>query len=1076
MSNHERFENYEVLRRKDGTLHELGRGAMGVTYKAWDTDLHCEVALKVVNLGLLDSGAARERFMREARAAAKLHHPNIATVFRLGKADGDTHFYAMEFCEGPTLQQAVAERGCFDARLAVEVALQVSKALIVGETHHVVHRDLKPSNIILSQRSGEGLVVKVIDFGVAKCLAGSEQSMVSATTGGFVGTAQFASPEQLEEQEVDIRSDIYSLGVCTWYMLTGRPVFEGPMARVMAQTLSAEPSWDQLSGQSPALVTLLKRMLAKEPDLRPMGAIALRDDLDACTRQFNEAPSNRPRRQAILSGLLSKQTPATEGHTSFDSQKRARPDPPSKPTTLPPNTSRLLLNRYQLVRQLSRDGLCTLGVGWDRMNGRARVMLRIFDSGALILPSVRRLVERRIKALSLHPHPALPSVLDFAEHQGEWVLATELRDDARGVDLMKVRGSLLLSEVLSLLEPVAAALDHGEAKELELPPLTLHRLVFTFHSCEVDVADILPLPIREWPAFAVKLNAPAFDDHINASVSDTISSMRTQAGAANAAQSNLPGGGAASTACVIYELMGGNPGGAGYKPLARLSEAGNTVLRRAMDGGFKSALNLIEILKQHVGYEVRPTATPAATRMATPASCPPRRWIKYAWISTGAAALIAIVALYHFGIQQPREQQRKERADSAAKEKREIEDKLRAAQQMQEQAARATAEATQAREDADRVKAAAEAKARELQAMREAAEQAEKKRQEEARLQAAQIPPPPMPSPASPAPTIPAPVRSPPVTVNTGAAGVKAFVENMQILEDRHELDPIMAQYAARVSYYGRQQLTRDEVRKDKADYFLKWPKTTNKIKGNISITKIGSDLYLAAYTDEFRAENPASGEWFAGDANRQLTILEAGLGDFLIIQEEAVVTRKTQGGLATPSSREAEVEKLVHSIVKLDGLKSLDEIMSHYGDYVDYFDKGIKDKTFIRTDKLEYFLKWRDKHTIIGPINVSPLKNGLSKAEFVTSFHAESKEGKTIQGTCKHWLVLEKLDDQLFIVDEKNEVYKPTPSGSGKSGTGKGSSGSGKKKSTPPQAPSTPAPTNPAGAFREQTKKFDKF
>ena len=264
-----RFENYELLRREDGRVFELGRGAMGVTYKAFDTDLHCDVALKVINPGILGNTDVRERFLREARAAARLRHPNIATVFRLGQTSDGTLFYAMEFCEGPTLAQAILQRGTFPAAEAVSIALQVSKALILAEENQLLHRDLKPSNLILTERRDEGVVVKVIDFGLAKSFADGQQSLATTGPGGFVGTAQFASPEQLEEKDLDIRSDIYSLGVCIWFMLTGKPQFEGSLARVMSQTLAAEPPWSVLDGQPEPVVALLRRMLAKNRERRP---------------------------------------------------------------------------------------------------------------------------------------------------------------------------------------------------------------------------------------------------------------------------------------------------------------------------------------------------------------------------------------------------------------------------------------------------------------------------------------------------------------------------------------------------------------------------------------------------------------------------------------------------------------------------------------------------------------------------------------------------------------------------------------------------------------------------------------
>ena len=208
MPDTETYEHYEVLRRPTGELWELGRGAMGVTYKALDKDLHCHVALKIIAPGLLDDEDALQRFMREARSAAQLRHQNIATVFRLGKDAEGTHFYTMEFCEGKTLQETVEQQGALSTELALEIALQVTRALVVAEQHQVVHRDLKPANLILTEGMGEGVVVKIIDFGLAKRTSGGD-GWASMAHGGFIGTAHFASPEQIEAGAGDTRSDIY---------------------------------------------------------------------------------------------------------------------------------------------------------------------------------------------------------------------------------------------------------------------------------------------------------------------------------------------------------------------------------------------------------------------------------------------------------------------------------------------------------------------------------------------------------------------------------------------------------------------------------------------------------------------------------------------------------------------------------------------------------------------------------------------------------------------------------------------------------------------------------------------------
>src|SRR5260221_9197556 len=165
-----RFDHYELARRADGSFEELGCGAMGVTYKAVDTVLRHPVALKVIEARIATNLEARERFLREARAAARLRHPNVASVFYYGtrKSDGQC-FYAMEVVAGETLQARLRRAGSLPPALALEMIAQVAKALVAAETHGLVHRDLKPANLMLVE--GPELTVKVIDFGLAKAVA-----------------------------------------------------------------------------------------------------------------------------------------------------------------------------------------------------------------------------------------------------------------------------------------------------------------------------------------------------------------------------------------------------------------------------------------------------------------------------------------------------------------------------------------------------------------------------------------------------------------------------------------------------------------------------------------------------------------------------------------------------------------------------------------------------------------------------------------------------------------------------------------------------------------------------------------
>src|SRR5271166_4230628 len=162
----QRFEHYELVRGEDGKPVELGRGAMGVTYKAFDVDLHCPVTLKVINEKYLGDESARLRFLREARAAAKLRHQNVASVLHLGRT-GSSYFYAMEFVEGETLEKLIKRSGRLDVKLALEITTQVTTGLTAVHEQNLVHRDIKPTNIMVRLKEERGITAKIIDLGLA---------------------------------------------------------------------------------------------------------------------------------------------------------------------------------------------------------------------------------------------------------------------------------------------------------------------------------------------------------------------------------------------------------------------------------------------------------------------------------------------------------------------------------------------------------------------------------------------------------------------------------------------------------------------------------------------------------------------------------------------------------------------------------------------------------------------------------------------------------------------------------------------------------------------------------------------
>jgi len=198
-------------------LEQLGSGGMGVVYKAEDTRLKRIVALKFLPPALTSNPEARQRFVLEAQAASALDHSNICTVHEIGTSDDGQMFIVMACYEGCTLKKKI-ERGPLDIDLAVDIAIQTSEGLARAHEAGIVHRDIKPANIFITTHNE----VKILDFGLAK-LAG--QTLMTKT-GSTMGTAAYMSPEQARGDSVDHRTDIWSLGVVLYEMLTGHRPFE----------------------------------------------------------------------------------------------------------------------------------------------------------------------------------------------------------------------------------------------------------------------------------------------------------------------------------------------------------------------------------------------------------------------------------------------------------------------------------------------------------------------------------------------------------------------------------------------------------------------------------------------------------------------------------------------------------------------------------------------------------------------------------------------------------------------------------------------------------------------------------
>ncbi len=604
MADAERYQHYEVLRREDGSLWELGRGAMGITYKAFDTSLRCPVALKVINNSYLNSEVARQRFLREARAAASLRHQNVASVFHLG-TDHDSYFYAMEFIDGETLDACIKRKGLLDPAEALGIVLQVSRALAAADKERLVHRDLKPSNLMLVEEDDEK-VVKVIDFGLAKSTQrGGDSSGTLTVGGGFVGTPHFASPEQLEEREIDIRSDIYSLGATLYYMLAGRPPYAGSVAQIMSQHLYKPIPREPLDSLPPCVVDLIQRMMEKDPAKRPQHPADLRREILPCLGRLQGGVTGGSSAAAVANAGEQADTLATLDLSSAGSGAAG--------------SGTLLAQRYRIISDLGDVPHGRRFLAYDLR--RARPVSVLLLSLEFVSDSKRyTALEQEIERLHRTPNPLLRQVYSLESAAQQNILVEEHVIGPSLLEVLRARSFLSPPETWLLLNLLAPIADHAQSNELKQVDITLSgvqlispRLTETWAE-----SDILRQPLTRWDQLGVKVAAVDF----SLSASDPTNWV----GAATLTQMVSGGGARASylraLSLLVYELLGGPRNGfestGRYSPVSSLSAQGNVFLRRGLIDDFRSATEMA----LQLGGEIVARNIDPVTTMPVPASSP----------------------------------------------------------------------------------------------------------------------------------------------------------------------------------------------------------------------------------------------------------------------------------------------------------------------------------------------------------------------------------------------------------------------------------------------------------------------
>jgi TPR repeat protein/serine/threonine protein kinase len=546
------FEHYEVMQREDGAPRELGRGATGITYQAWDSDLQCEVILQDISPSLLGTREELERCLRELRAMEQLRLKGIATIFRVGVTENHGLYCAMEYCEGPTLEQAIKTDGLFPAYDALCIAGQVTEALVTAETLGLRHGDLKPSNLVFTDNPEDGKVVKLINFGLARSMSEGRQTLTILGSSGLVDTAYFASPEQLEERErLDIRSDIYSLGACLWYALSGHPPFQGPLAVAMSRTLFAELPWENLAAQPKPVIALLKRMLAKKPADRPPSAAELCDEIEHCLSLVAALPQ------------VSERPPVVE----------EAPIPP-------------LAVRFQPVEEISHDPTGRVFRAIHHANKGAPVRYWLIDLGLTTVPATWRELQVQITTAHEHPHPHFVNIVTAETTDDGLAIVQEYIKGFSLFELMESRRRLLPTDALPILRQLASAVDYAAScgvrgLNLDEKHVFVH---FPDSSGDEPFPDLRALPVNQWPRYEIK--------------ADVISLVETG--------TMIPGlpphtreWEVAALAALACELLGGQRGHE-FTPIPQLNAAANHVLFSACTtaGAFPGGEALVEALRE----------------------------------------------------------------------------------------------------------------------------------------------------------------------------------------------------------------------------------------------------------------------------------------------------------------------------------------------------------------------------------------------------------------------------------------------------------------------------------------------
>jgi serine/threonine protein kinase/Tfp pilus assembly protein PilF len=622
------FGDFEILADASGKPIELGRGGMGVTYRARQTSMGGrEVALKVIQPDLLSDDNIRRRFLREAQLAGEIDHENVALVYLRGQ-EGDSYFYAMQLVEGIDLDRYIKAHGPLRVQDALSITAQVASALEAANSKGLIHRDIKPSNLMVVRRRNT-LRVKLIDFGLAKDIRQRDiQSSILSGKVEFKGTLAFASPEQCKAEELDTRSDLYSLGVTLWFVLSGKVPFRGSIAEVSGSHLFAPLPLAELPPLPQPVLELLQSLLAKSPADRPQTPAEVEDRVQTLQRTLPSEPTAAQ--------------PAATGPVEAAEAEAAAPDPSATlvgaevlSSYLEPAIGQIRDDRFELLESLPEGVSGRLFRAREHRGRDSRlVAVKFLHPSICAQEEAAEALKNQFAALHKlsHEHLLAYFALEIGSRPPflvrEWVNGLNLSA------ILRLKGGVLESpQTAVLLDPLPELLDTLASSGLSLVMVSLFKLwVRLPPELEESRFDswVKQSPPDQWkhrlaldPLSLRSLVSKSVRSESDVTLIPTSRSLALQQNRAGI-QGRTP---AQLLASVIYELLSSRaPQSDAYRPLSTIPELANQTLKRgiAEERHFPSAAAFWQTFKTEIPLTpIRPDASTPQLSSGPVAQAPP---------------------------------------------------------------------------------------------------------------------------------------------------------------------------------------------------------------------------------------------------------------------------------------------------------------------------------------------------------------------------------------------------------------------------------------------------------------------